>query len=513
MSFHHKLVATYLPFLILIGCSLLYLFQFLRYPAFNLIDDGFNLQKAAQLKNEISISNWSSNLVEKPVGRLRPVYFLYFYVLSLISTQPAVFWWFQWSVLSFLLCALFVLIRKTTHHSVLTMIVCICVLALNSLAENLFRLGTAELRQALLVVVFIGLMLRELPQPQKLSNIFLGLVILWLAFLTKETSIFLVPLYMLIKIIQSIFDRRISRLTILSMFLVSASTILFLHVMPERTGYASSYTFSFRQVLDNVFVIRAATPEIFWLGIIALLGTVLRLFFSDYSLKYLWDKNQELVIVCSVIVCSLVIQLPWLYQFERYFLITHIFILWYVALELQRTWDFLKSKQLPTLFDKSKFLISFGALAFLVSQFLFLPGAWRLDKVVMRSRQAESTWFSQYHYSYQVIKAISNLPINSTIFIAFNDYEVVYELGLFATHLGNRPLSIVSENHQVELDFGTPYKTVLDIHEAYSNEPKQKYLITRGESNVSQSAHLSQELWPEPPMIERDPKLVWRIWQ
>src|SRR5690349_16308248 len=89
--------------LIIFFAAFLYVWPFLKYPAFNVIDDGASIRVSRDLLNDAqagTFARWPSLLIETQEGRLRPVYHLFFLLIyALFGARPLFFWLGQASLL------------------------------------------------------------------------------------------------------------------------------------------------------------------------------------------------------------------------------------------------------------------------------------------------------------------------------------------------------------------------------------------------------------------------------
>ncbi len=502
---------------LLILASLMYVWPFLRFPAFNLIDDGFNLQKVMVLRQNLSYQGWASNLYEVEIGRFRPGYFMYFFVVSIFGMTPGVFWIGQWVTLLTLLLAVWWLISVTTRSKWLGLIGSNVLLVLPALAENTFRLGTAELRQSVLVVALMVWLL-DSKWSKNIWYFFFGGGVFIAALLTKETSLFLLPTIMLglgLEIWQIPTQWKKYLLACL-VYIVLAG--LFVTGLPPRTGYASSYVFNFETIIKNIFIVRIAIPQLLWIGASMGASFLFRSLYVFTSWKKWLSESKSHLVIGSVLALSVAIQLPWQYQFERYYLIPYVAIVLFAMVEVNALIEYAKNVRLfqSTWFDVLKVYLVVTVISLALSTVFIGTEALKFNHVLKRSIASFESWYSQYHYSYAVIQNVSNLPENAHLYITHNDYEVIYEIGLFASHFGKKNIRIVSENAQTQSDFGDPYHLVDDVYSSFVSDEHstgKTYLLTRGSVPASISASLSHELWPIPPGVKHESSFVWRLWQ
>ncbi len=501
--------------------SLVYLLPFLKYPALNLIDDGHLVQKVVTLQQEMSLSNWRSQLVETEIGRFRPLYYVYFLIILGGHFSATTLWWGQALTLGLMLGLSFSILLRLTRSPLYSLIGTLPILWLPAVSENFMRLGTAEVRQVVLILWFVWWLTKLNSTKKQVKGVVIGLVIAGLAFLAKETSLFLIPIYIGYLGLRAVSQTLRRHEVALGLGLFALGVLIYLCI-PPSVGYATGYQWTSARWLENIFIIRASIPEMFWLLGLMMSLSGLRMLFQWQGAQALVRQNFWLIFLMGVILACLVVQLPWTYQLERYFLACYVFTMLYSGLEIWSHFQwarvyslqFLRNKTV-TVFKILIYVMVQVSLAVLVLQAFFLPNAHRLDRLVTRSLSSRDIWFTQYHYSQSLISYLrQQITPETKLYVGFNDYEVIYEIGLFASDFGRRPVTVLSENAQVATDFDAKYRAVADVYQAYlADSTSNKVMIIRGAPVASNSAALVAELWPTPPTLEKDKRLVWSIWK
>jgi len=503
-----------------LGC-IAYMGIFLRQPALNLIDDGHVILKVLQLKQELSFENWQAQLYEVEIGRFRPLYYLYFFFLLFFGTNPLIFWIGQLLTLMLLVGLVYGIFVRVTRLPAFSFMSTLPVFFLPAVAENFYRLGTAEVRQVVLLLLFIFYLTFLADSHRSLKFTLWGLMIGLFAFMAKETSLLLIPAYYIYILLRMLTGKlRVNEL-ILGIGLTVVG-FLFYSLIPESTGYAAGFQVSPNVILLNAHIIRASIPEMFWIWCAGLVFTSIRVSFQYTDLKSLLWRNFWLILILGIGIGATALQLPWLYQLERYFLFVYLCILMYVGLEIKEQLGWGKGLLQNAAPDRLSLLIrsitySGVSLLFisLVTSLVFLPQSWRVYRLIDRTLASRDTWFTQYQYSYGLIRYLwYQVPAQSNVYMTHNDYEVIYEVGLFASDFFRRELNLYSENAATTADFGMIYQVTGDIYSAYSTDmTSNKILIVRGKPVASMSATLQSQLWPDASSVARDERLVWSIWQ
>jgi len=200
-----KYRVRYLVFLIIpFFFSFIYLKPFLQYPAFNVIDDGASIWLSKEVVKNISnfkIQNLSELLVERNEGRLRPLYHLYSVTIyAFFGASPTAFWIAQTILLSLTITLMSYFLFRTTKNLFLSMISPLALFLFIPTADNFYRLGTAEPKQVLFWLIFLLFCTQLENSVWTVKKMFVGFILLWACFLTKETSLAIALLSSIVKV-------------------------------------------------------------------------------------------------------------------------------------------------------------------------------------------------------------------------------------------------------------------------------------------------------------------------
>lgn len=503
-----------LAFLLILLASFVYFLPQLLFPQFNLIDDGQNLLVANELiKNPAS---FKENLIEKEIsiGRMRPLYYIYYFVVYLIAgANPLAFWVGQALTFATTLYLIYLIVNYFVKNNPFSLLSVLPLLIIPSVAENFLRLGPAETRQMAFVLWGIYLFLKFINLKKVKINKILFLFSIWLIpIFIKEISIMFLAIYGIIFLFFSIVKMKNKKINIklknnkflvLSFisFLLTIGAIL---MLPSSEGtYSSGLSFNLASAKNNFFIARISTPEFYWLFSIASL-----IWFTNLInlLKNL-GKNSKKIIAGDLLIfgsalANLLLPLFWEHQLERYHYPAHIFVLIFFFVQIYR---FLKWFDLNKKLHQ-KYIFNLLLLMFMVTRFIFIPSMLNFSKPMERYINQRRSWYEQYQYSGALINyLLSNDFSKKTIVMTHNDYEVVYELGIYASHLDIKGagFKIISENKLTEERFGTPFIFMENIDDFKKDE--NSIIVKR--SNYTDKDLV---LWPEDPFLT-DERQVWSI--
>ena len=482
--------------LIFLGIATIYMWPMLQRPFFNLIDDGWSLFVAKHTVQASNIHGWVDQLIvqEASIGRVRPLYYLYYIFIWVFSgSNPLAYWVAQTILISCLFVLLYFVEKPTTGVQKLFRLICIsCILFFPSLVTNYFRLGTAEPRQVLLLLLFI-IWLFSLEKYFK-NKIFLitGVLIYLGALLTKETSLSLFPatLIQLLFIAKCNKHQQKTALWLCVVFSIISIFFLGLFVKIGSTGYGSGAALNFSVMKSNFLSFRVGhRDELLLLAFstFILLTHVFQNLKSKRGPEYWMQTYQKTAIYFSILIGQLFFLLIWSHQLERYFLIFDVLL---VLLFLHSTSNFLTlSKKI----SRNQLLV-FGSGFFCWSIVWFIgvfkgyvpnPGL-----KLQNSLQARREAICSYQENGQLIEyLLSKDHTVANIYILHNDYEVIYEINLFATKFDpSVNLRVFSSNKDVVHDFSSKFPQLTfssDLLRDFSSDRnKKKIMLARSEAQA-----------------------------
>lgn len=469
--------------------SIIYFWPFLVHPAFNLIDDGVSLR----VSNELLSGNFSS-LVETGAGRLRPIYWIYFSFIYLISgTNPIGYWLAQAFVFSLTLFSIWYLIRDGLSgvFSKVFGFILLLLFFIPAVSENLYRLGTAEVRQMLFVIIFMIWMKKFIN-----STIpkWIGFFVFFLAIFTKETSIFLLPLFAVYLFPFLLKNFKKYKKFVCSLLFFSFATLVIyslITAMKEVSSYTSSFAVSWPQIKFNILISRLAMKEVYYLLILLFSLSFLRFIFylinmnvfkskkENYIFLVLikfWQDNSILIATLIGLFASLFFVFSWQHQLGRYYYPVYLFLFIYFFIEVDKSIKlFLESKSLL------RIIIIFLPLLTIALSYLVVFQRVRPDfnEYLVLNKAVKRRWFGDYQNSYSIINKLI-ISDSDTIYTLIDDLEVVYELSLFANKLNFNENKIQSYSPNIQAADSYQYINLSAnvVNDFLTEESDNKILVT-----------------------------------
>ena len=491
--------------------TVVYFRKQLQQPAFNLIDDGYSLSVSQQLHDEYSVENWRQTLVNQELekGRLRPAYYLYYFVIFLFSQSALAFWTAQAICLLVLIFLIYLFFNSAGLPWWLSVTAAIPLFLLPSLADNFLRLGPAESRQLLwLLIAFLALLVPSKKQFQLIQYV-TSIIFYLLALATKETTLIALPALLFLFTSRLKLQKRFWQLAnVKKLFLpggVVLLSLLFVILIP-RSGYSSGLQFNVVEAKNNLFAARISFPEAYWVLALGAVSLIIRIT-DQKNIRFFFEPQflfSQLLFLLAV--PFLLVPLFWPYQLERYFLPGQLFAWMFLVIEMWFFWQFFRSKPEH---DGVKFLIAYLFVIFGITRFIFITSFLNSEKFISRLIESKKLWYEQYQYSDVLIRYLENsIRPNEKIFVTHNDYEVIYEIGLYASQFKRREIQVWSENQQAAFAFGTSHQYTENAAQSFTQTTPPTVLIGRGENmNEYPSA---QALLPFDSSL-RDDKQTWFI--
>lgn len=470
------------PLLYALIIATIYIGPLLVFPGFSVIDDGWTLHITHDLKHA-AITQWPGILVESAIGRLRPVYYLYFFVIYLIGgANPFWFWLGQWAVLAVTLYLMFKILYAATKNEIISLGGIVVPFLFTALPENLYRLGTQEPKQFMFELLFLWWALKLNDKRVSLQQAALGPIILILALGSKETSLVLIPLFVTIFVMKFL-DRKWRSVSHLALAVTLALVGFgFYLLIPPAKSYSLEYSLSLSRIMQTAQQVRLTELHVFWLfGVTGCLAAV-RLYFFAPTLnifKVLKDHFWHFWLFAAVIGSWLII-LPWSLQMERYYYNVTLFVLMLLTVEVASWWALRPKIAKLNSFQTATILLAILVLTVGVSRVFFSKQIPKYHKMVANTILSMKGWFSGYQNNYIVTKYLmDHTSPDGTFYAAYADYEVVYDMGQFARLFGDRDIIIYHANPQLAKDFGYPYLFVEDPYAAYIADPGPKILVDK----------------------------------
>lgn len=469
-----RLSHLFVLFYLLISVAIFW--QFLKNPGFSLVDDGYSILKGRQILESGNPQQLFSNVYEKDLGRFRPLYLGYFAVVyAIFGANPIGFWFLQTLVVFFTFCLLYLHIKDISKNDFIAFSFPIGWLLLPTVSQNIFRLGTAEPRQALFILISI-LFLKKAIAIGKLKSIVYSIIFLILAIATKETTVLLLPMYVG-SICFVLFGRknflRWQSVTVLSLLFVSIFSISVLNMF-LKGGYAfnnlSSNGSEIVRVLKEFpisypmyFVLLTVSFTVFLAKLFLQLWTGQKLF-SQYDVKNVFIFYYSLVLF-------LLVNAIWAFHFERYFYLPWIFIVLIFANEVSVLINCVKGFSIEKLINRKFdiFIILWVSIIVLLTGYYSVLHKSGLSPI-KPIKQSLIDYKSSYDSS-QLSKSMSELFVNDTqtkyLYVQNDNFEVIYELGLYLSQFQTR--NVIIRQPVLEL-------TRLDSRYEYSEFPTQEFM-------------------------------------
>jgi hypothetical protein len=396
-----------------------------------------------------------------------------------------------------------------------------------AISENLYRLGTAEVRQIFLMLIFINWMTTK---QYSFYNKLFGSMIFLLSILTKETSIMLLPIFIVYTFPLVLTNyKKYKYLLCYTSFLTLGSTIFYFFIiaMKEYSTYTSNLTISLPQIKNNILISRLTMSEIYYLLIILLSLTFLRfisfvlnniriknLELSTFIQRFIefWLHNNLLLSIATAILSSLFFIYSWGYQLERYYYPVYIFLFIYSFVEIIKTYElYTKIKEIKF---KSLFFITPIFLIFISYFVIFQKTYPNLFNYIENNSITKNRWLNGYQRSYRIIKPILENDYE-VVYATTSDYEVVYELGLYNNKFSyqKNKKEIFSPNKDVAIKYEYINYTI-NIKEAFiKDKSDNKILITTEDNEIS----FDKDFYTKEIMLdhikESDQRPEWVIWR
>jgi len=483
LNFIKKIFSSYYFW---IGLLVLFYFSpMLIFPEFSYIDDGASLLTAKKIINS-PISDWPDYLFESHIGRMRPMYYLYFVILYLIVGPSAFgFWLFRAIIFFLFLLGVYKLTIQNNNNklSITHFILLFVFILLPEVIENTFRLGPAEIRQALFMIWFMVSLKsfwKKIPTNKEILIVNLFFVS---AILTKETAILLYPLFLIYFVNKLYFERKFFHSKKIWFLFVSISLqmTMFLLILPKQQGYTSSFQFSIKELWGKILISRLEMAHYYLLLSIAGILSLMRSFIAikEREIKnFIYSFNWQVIYLFGIIF-SLIFVFSWDHHLIRYYYLTIVFIWLYLLTEIGL---FKKSLSKLKLFsNETKIILLLVCLGLFLEIYssIFQKKGLEWNKVIDKSYQSAYGWFRSYQVSGPLIRYLyNNLPIGTQIYTTATDYEQIIDMGYFASQFGDRNIIIYSSNISAEKNHPETQRYAEDLLTLYDGASKPKLLIT-----------------------------------
>lgn len=363
-----------------------------------------------------------------------------------------------------------------------------------------------------------------------LSQLFLFLVIGILPW-QHQLGRYFYPIYLLgilyISIEVSFFSDFLKRLKLKRKLYVSSLILAFLGslLLLQKAFQASlGFSFSSRLVSSRFIEMRTDIELQLVLMTVGLSFWAVRLLLMKIAKKVIhFNEYGYHLLLWVFYICSItILTLLWAHVTPRAYLLSMNILVILLMVEFE-AWQrsmklLLRSKQSISLFFASTLIIAFFSLKYIwQSPNSGIDGISGNNSTQMM--QSFDTHQTSSALTYYLIEKIEE---NTQVFVLEDDYEIIFEIGLYASNITRRPVSIFTSNQSLVNDLGSKFsylRYTVDPGEAYlkSNEPK--ILIARDKTlrkyfssnDVQIENHRLTLLTPEAVFGTYDESSYWTI--
>ena len=506
------------PYFWLASLVLLYFSPMLLYPGFSYIDDGASILIAKKTL-QAPLSEWPNYLLESHIGRMRPVYYLYFVFLYLVvGTSSFSFWLGQAATFFLFIVGMQKLTASKNKKLIIPQIFLLTVfMLLPQVIENTYRLGPAELRQAMFSVWFLvslkSISFKKIRPKQILTTNLLFAA----ALLTKETAIILYPLFLVFFVSKSFFNKSLlkSRAFWILFSTLSLQVLFFFLMLPAQQGYSSALKFSTSRLWHRLLVSRLQIAEYYLLLSLAGIFSFIRLIIASkekkiakFIEKFTWQAMYLIAAASSLFFVFL-----WDYQLGRYYYLSLVFFWLYILAELKESIDL--SKKIKKLSKEFLFgLVMVGSFSFFVIFiYVFQMKGLEWGKRATQAYDSAYNWFRGYQVSGSLTKYLyESVPEGTTIYTTTTNYEPLINIGYFSSRFGDRKIVVYSENKNAVKNHPEAHLYTTDVLAAYEADTGPKLLISS--ASVDKEVLNDSEykiLWPSNEILSHEADRFWRI--
>lgn len=422
---------------------------------FSWVDDGWDIQmcqKFIGFAKSFDFGHFFDLFFERSNGRFRPVYWLWLIASYLIGeNNPTIHYLLHFILIfatTFLIFKTVFLITKSEWASFFAG----SLFLINPInTENWYRLGPQEPIIGFFMIASVFLLLRG-------KNKWLPILLLLLAFFSKETAFALFPGVIVVYLGKMLFlkkrDFSLERYFLASLIFFG---VMLLITSQTRSGYSKFYVFNIQEMTHRFLVYVKITFKSFEPFFILFVFTLLlRIIFSFKRLRFKFIDDIFLLEVFGgiIFVSFLVVQSPWKYALARYMLPATIGLVIFMGTELDQVNIILKGKY--------KRLYKIIAPLFLTFLLFFL-----LNNLFITLNHGRGTTHGTTHVQKMIKYLAKDVPQNGKVFLNFakgeGTIELVVETGMH--------LELFYQRADIKVDY-------LDL----DNLPPKPYYIVSGSS-------------------------------
>ncbi|MCM8786993.1 MAG: hypothetical protein NC935_02950 [Candidatus Omnitrophica bacterium] len=404
------------------------------------IDDGYNhieAQKMTGLLKEKGLLSFLDYASRAPIGhgRFMPFYFIFHWVRLTVSGKNYALCHFIHIILfTFTVFFIFKTVDTLTHSSLKSFLSSVFFILSAINIENIYRLGPQEPFLAFLLSASLFFLFRK----KMLLSLFFNILL----FLTKETSIVIVP-FTFVLYTLSIFTRKnkeekryFLKYFIFNLFFGVVATFFILRAKERYiNAYSGGYQFNPDILFRHFFIYLKIFFDYYNLLLLITFGLFFyRILSALKKREFLKDYYPQLVFLI-IFGFYLVILLPWKVVLTRYLLPAMIGFSIFMGIETGETLNLLRRLEIKEKLSilNRKFVILFKYFFVFL---LFLTLSFHL--LIIKNHIGVTVT----QHNKEMIKFLSTLPKNSQVFLNFkkieDTVEYFYEIPLHLSFFYNR---------------------------------------------------------------------------
>lgn len=404
------------------------------------IDDGYNYieaQKMTEILKGKGLFSFLDYTSKAPIGhgRFMPFYFLVHWArLTLSGKNYTICHFIHICLFSFTVFFIFKIVDNLTHSSLKSFLSSAFFILSAINIENIYRLGPQESFLAFLLSTSLFFLFRK--------KILLSLFFNTLLFLTKETSIVIVPFTFFLYIFSIFFrkdkkeKRRLLKYFIYNLFFGVITAVFILKAKRRYiNAYSGGYQFGFDTFFNHFFIYLKIFLDYYNLLLLIILG------FFFYKVLLTLRKKESLKSYCPQLISLfifglfLIILLPWKAVLTRYLLPAMVGFSIFMGIETEEILDFLgKIEVKKNLSELGRKLIILFKYSFII--LLYLTFSFHL--LFIRNYIVKNVT----SHNKEMLEYLARIPKNSQVFLNFqqieNTMEYFYEIPLHLSLFYNR---------------------------------------------------------------------------
>jgi len=313
----------------------------LSHPSFGLLDDVYSLTCFERIDKAKSLKEFWNIICPKEIGRLRPVYFIYNYLIyKIVGKSPLGFYIFHTLNLFIVFLWLFFITRLICNDNLLALIAPLLLFSSNTLLENYYTLGKAE-NQLLffgLTIIYLFFLNNKWLTEKKFSDVpkirfkFINILLILSTFAfygSKETAISYLPLAILwlcLVIFRRPNEFKWQTIIYSASFVVLnlITLVIFILLKPKQMEYAAKYSFdivNIKLILTKYYNMILIDLYYFWVCLFYwIIGFLLNVVFRKKQSSRLIYQVFFLLYFCIF----LFIYLPWPGAMPKYIVVSII---------------------------------------------------------------------------------------------------------------------------------------------------------------------------------------------